>query len=179
MRRVAPTALLLTGLALLLAGAWRWHDNATLGPRLAAIRAGRIVPDPAAPAALSAARLHRLIAQGAFDPAETVIEQAPPDEPPSVRARLLTILGNARLRQVMAVYSTLAFRKVKPMIVATLSDYRRAATLDPTNWDARYDFALTAELLPTRELYQRASGTQMSHDRAVWPDLPGTPNGMP
>ena len=177
-RAVRAVAMLglAVGVALVGLGLWRRQRAAGLARDAQAVLAGRLVPRNGAPADLMAARARLLIARGEFDAAEAAIGQLPADGRKCV---LLYALGNARLRQALAVFNGLPFRKVKPMIVAARYDYRLAISLAPDFWDARYNFAFASELLPVREEYQQSSGAQMSHDKAVWPDLPGAPNGMP
>lgn len=167
---------LAVGVALAGLGGWRWQAAASLDRSLRRVVHGQEVPGADAVPPLVAARARYLIGTGAFDAAEAAIGRLPAGE---TKARLLYMLGNARLRQALAVFNSLPFRKVKPMIIAARYDYRLAASLDPRFWDARYNFAFASELLPAREVYKRSSGAQMSHDKAVWPDLPGVPNGMP
>ncbi len=165
---------LVCGGVLLVVG--RWRRDATTVREVRLVGGGHAVPGPDAGPTLVAARARYLIGIAAFDAAEAEIGRLAPGEG---KAGLLLTLGNARLRQALAVFNGLPFRKVKPMIVAARYDYRLAASLEPGFWDARYNFALATELLPAREIYKRSSGAQMSHDKAVWPDLPGVPNGMP
>jgi mxaK protein len=178
--RAAGVLCLALGLLAAADGAWRMARYDALRREAALLLAG-VGPAPAAgaDAVLVAAHATYLARQGNTDAAQAAADllTAPGDR--EARARLLATLGNARLRQAMTVYSSLPFRKVKPMIEAARYDEREAVHLDPSLWAARYNYALASELLPEREEYLRSSGTQMSHDRAVWPDLPGVPNGMP
>ncbi len=176
MVRLLATLGLVVGVGLIGTGLWHKQHAAALARAAQAVLVGRVVPPPGAPAELMAARARFLTGRGDFDAAEAAIGQLPSG---AAKSALLYSLGNARLRRALAVFNGLPFRKVKPMIIAARYDYRLAMSLDPGMWDARYNYAFASELLPARETYQHSSGAQMSHDKAVWPDLPGAPNGMP
>jgi hypothetical protein len=83
------------------------------------------------------------------------------------------------MRRAYAMFSQVPFRLVKPVIELACADYRQALHINPGDWDARYNYALAASLVRDTEAAAPSVGTEMSHERAAWPDIPGAPNGLP
>jgi mxaK protein len=147
---------------------------------IAALAAGRDIAvgaDAAAP--VGAARARFLAARGNILAAQAIADRMTQPADAAVRADLLYTLANAQFRHGLTMIRQVPFRLVKPVISLALSDYRQALVIDPGNWDARYNFALAAALVRDTEPATPTSGSQMSHERAAWPDIPGAPNGMP
>jgi mxaK protein len=177
---VAGAALLLAGTGLAASGGlqlWRMHMQAVGIARLAAGQDVAVGPTDAP--TLQAAKARALIAQGNFADAQAIADRLALSGDGALNADLLYALGNANLRRALKLYPNLAYRQVRPFLALARSDYRQALHLDPQNWDARYNLAIAAALLPETEHATPASGDEMAHERAAWPDIPGTPNGMP
>lgn len=179
MRRLVAAVLVTACVVTAAAGviAWRaWQADRAI----ASLLAGRAVPPQwHEPAPVVAARARALLAHGDLDGAQRLADRLGTIDAPAAQADTLYAIGNARMRAALANFSRLPYRLIAPSIALARGDYRQAVVLDPQNWDARYNYALSAALVRDRERPVAAEGSEMAHDRAAWPDIPGAPNGTP
>jgi mxaK protein len=158
LRNLAATIAILSGLALVGTGlGQRWASH----PDALVIQA------------------RTLLATGHIEAAQSIADRLPPTTDPAQRDSLLYALANANFRHALTIFTQVPFRQVKPIIMLAKTQYQQALTLDPGDWDAKYNFALAAALVRDTERAEPSMGSQMAHQRAAWPDIPGAPNGMP
>ena len=181
-RALAPwfgMAVLLAGTALAVDGGARGLEAMRRNVAAREMAGGHDLPAAGAAVFVALARARFLIAHGQLDAAQAIADRMAREAPAADRAELLYALGNARMRQGLAMFRTVPFRKVAPVLSLAKAEYRQAIQLDPDDWDARYNYALAAALVRDTEAAQPTAGAEMAHERAAWPDIPGAPNGMP
>ena len=98
---------------------------------------------------------------------------------PAARASLLYALGNAHLRRALDAFKTDPMRQIAPIINLAKLEYRQSLQIDPDNWDARYNYDIAAALVREADGAPPNKGHDMARERALWPDVPGAPNGLP
>jgi len=128
---------------------------------------------------LQAARARFLLRQGRFDEASATADRMAANGDPASRASLLYALGNAHLRRALDAFKTDPMRQIAPIINVAKSEYRQALSIDPENWDARYNYDIGAALVRDADGSPPNKGADMARERALWPDIPGAPNGLP
>lgn len=147
---------------------------------IAAWQAGRdISAAPDAPPALLIARAQYALRHGQVPAAQAIADGLGARGLAQAQADVLYALGNFNLRGALGNFTNLPFRVIAPRIRLAKAEYRQAIQLDPQNWDARYNYTLAAALVRDTKSVSPTEGTEMAHDRAAWPDIPGAPNGMP
>ncbi len=148
--------------------------------RIAAFAAGRDValPRNAAPEE-RAARGVFLLSHDRVDDAQVELDSLPdrPDVP--ARDALLYALANAHLKRALEIFNSAPMRKVAPLVALAQSEYRQVLRHDPQNWDARYNFDIASALTHDPEAASYLKGDDMARERALVPDAPGAPNGLP
>jgi len=147
---------------------------------IATLQAGRDIPvAPGASPALLIARAQYALRHGQVPAAQAIADGLGARGLAQAQAHVLYALGNFNLRGALGNFTNLPFRVIAPRIRLAKAEYRQAIQLDPQNWDARYNYTLAAALVRDTESVSPTEGTEMAHDRAAWPDIPGAPNGMP
>ena len=129
--------------------------------------------------ALQAAHARFLLRRGRFDDASATADRMAAGGDPQARASLLYALANAHLRRALDAFKTDPMRQIAPIINVAKSEYRQALSIDPQNWDARYNYDIGAALVRDADGSPPNKGADMARERALWPDIPGAPNGMP
>jgi mxaK protein len=182
-RRAGDAALgLVLAVSLIAAGTsgfllWR---GAQANHTIALLAEGKDIPvphDDLGP--LQAARARFLLRQGRFDAASAIADRMVAGGDPVSRASLLYALGNAHLRRALDAFKTDPMRQIAPIINVAKSEYREALSIDPQNWDARYNYDIGAALVRDADGAPPNKGADMARERALWPDIPGAPNGLP
>jgi mxaK protein len=138
----------------------------------------QMLPRNAAPA-LRAARGLFLLSQGLVDDAQVELDAIGPEGAIGPRNLLLFGLANAHFRRALDIFSSAPMRKVAPLIGLAQSEYRQVLRVDPANWDARYNFDIASALSHDPEVASYLKGDDMARERALVPDAPGAPNGLP
>jgi mxaK protein len=128
---------------------------------------------------LRAARGLLLLSQGRVDEAQTELDSIAPETTAGPRNLLLYGLANAHFRRALDIFSSAPMRKVAPLIGLAQSEYRQVLRADPANWDARYNFDIASALSHDPEVAAYLKGDDMARERALVPDAPGAPNGLP
>jgi mxaK protein len=136
------------------------------------------LPRDAAPA-LRAARGLFLLAHDRVDDAQAELDAIGPENTAGPRSLLLYGLANAHLRRALEIFSSAPMRKVAPLIGLAQSEYREVLRADPANWEARYNFDIAIALSHDPEAASFLKGDDMARERALVPDAPGAPNGLP
>ncbi len=147
---------------------------------LAALARGedRTLPSDASPR-LRAARGLFLLSHGKVDDAQSELDSIGPENTAGPRSLLLYGLANAHFRRALELFSSAPMRKVAPLIALAQSEYRQVLRADPANWDARYNFDIASALSHDPEVASFLKGDDMARERALVPDAPGVPNGLP
>jgi mxaK protein len=73
-----------------------------------------------------------------------------------------------------------ALDKAIPLTKLAKDDYRRALSLDPDFWDAKFNFDVAMRLVRDLPGYEQ-EGEEAPPDAKtrLWTDLPGVPRGLP
>jgi mxaK protein len=147
--------------------------------RIAAFSAGHDMALPRHAAAdLHAARGVMLLARDRVDDAQAEFDLIG-DQPSPARDTLLYALANAHLKRALEIFNSAPMRQVAPLIGLAQSEYRAVLRHDPQNWDARYNFDIASALTHDPEAASFLKGDDMARERALVPDAPGAPNGLP
>jgi len=156
-----------------------WLTIKSENARIAAFSAGQdmLLPRHAA-AELRAARGIRLLAHDRVDDAQAEFD-AMGDTASQARDTLLYALANAHLKRALEIFNSAPMRQVAPLIGLAQSEYRAVLRHDPRNWDARYNFDIASALTHDPEVAAYLKGDDMARERALVPDAPGAPNGLP
>lgn len=153
------------------------RDNALI----ASITAGHdLATDPADPAALLFARLHFLATRDRLDEAQPLVQQIAAAGDRTVAVAALYDMANARLRAAIAHLEANRIDPAIPLVRLAKEGYRRALTLDPGFWDAKYNLDIAMRLV--RDFPQLdTEGEEIPPEAAkrLWTDLPGVPKGLP
>ncbi len=136
------------------------------------------LPRDAAPA-LRAARGLFLLAHDRVDDAQAELDAMRLENSAAPHSLLLYGLANAHLHRALDIFSSAPMRKVAPLIGLAQSEYRAVLRADPSNWDARYNFDIASALSHDPEVAFFLKGDDMARERALVPDAPGAPNGLP
>jgi mxaK protein len=156
-----------------------WLGVRSENSRIAAFSSGQDVALPRhAAAELRAARGVMLLAHDRVDDAQAEFDSMG-DQPSTARDTLLYALANAHLKRALEIFSSAPMRKVAPLIGLAQSEYRAVLRHDPQNWDARYNFDIASALTHDPEVAAYLKGDDMARERALVPDAPGAPNGLP
>jgi mxaK protein len=180
MRRWMPLLLLVAALGVgLQAAVVLWRARA-VNARIDRLETGRVeaVARDAPPLVL-AARARAFIRQGKLEDAQAIADRMPADGPDRVRAELDYALGNAHLRAALNAFRTDPMKQVVPIINLAKSEYRQALARDPGNWDARYNLDIAMALVREAAPPPPTRGDTMAGEKPFWPNVPGTPNGLP
>ncbi|KMO38903.1 hypothetical protein [Methylobacterium aquaticum] len=180
-RPVLIVALPLAGLvgALACAGlAWR---DARANHAIAALAAGHDRPVAAdAVPELLLARIRFLAARERLDEVEPLIAALDGRGSPALRALAQIALGNARLRQAFAKLEAGDLEPATPLVGLARHAYRRALTLRPEAWDAKFNLDVASRLVRDFPERGREQGEEMPADpKKIWTDIPGQPRGLP
>ncbi len=169
---IAAVAALQSGIAV-----WQGaHSN----DAIARLASGQNIPVPFDDlGALQAARGRYLLAHNQIDKAQALADRMEAGGDPAARASLLYALGNAHLRRALDAFKTDPMRQIAPIINLAKLEYRQSLQIDPFNWDARYNYDIAAALVREADGAPPNKGHDMARERALWPDIPGTPNGLP
>jgi mxaK protein len=169
---VAAASCLFNGAALRRINA----DNASLA-RLAAGHDEKLPRD--ADPVLHAGRGVFLLAHDRVDDAQAELDAMQPLADPHMRAILQFGLANAHLRRALDIFSSAPMRQVAPLIGLAQSEYRQVLRADPQNWEARTNFDIASGISHDPDVAAYLKGDDMARERALVPDAPGAPNGLP
>jgi mxaK protein len=176
----ASAAVLASGVAVAVQATISMVQTDRAAAAVAALGSGidRAVP-PDAPGAVLAARGIFLLARGHPEDAQAIADRMAGQEDQGARATLLYDLGNFMLRRGLGMYFTRPMRETAPVIRIAQAEYREALHEDPQNWDARYNLDIADALVRDAQSATPTVGSQMAPDKALVPDEPGAPGGLP
>ncbi|GLK86068.1 hypothetical protein [Ancylobacter defluvii] len=148
---------------------------------IAALAAGHdvVVATDARPERLFA-RLVFLTTRDRFDEAQPLMNRIASSAAPRLAAAAFYDLANARLRVALSHLESNEIDPAVPLVRLAKEGYRRALTLDPGFWDAKYNLDIAMRLV--RDFPQiETSGEEIPPEAAkrLWIDLPGVPRGLP
>lgn len=132
------------------------------------------------PAALIFARLHFLTTRARLDEAQPLLNQLLGRDDRRIAVAALYDMANARLRAALDHLESGRIDPAVPLVRLAKENYRRALTLDPQFWDAKYNLDVAMRLV--RDFPQiDAEGEEIPPEAAkrLWTDLPGLPKGLP
>lgn len=175
-----PAAICLASLAYAATNAEALISRNSENTLIAAFASGHDTPLPRhAAAELHAARGLLLLSQNRVDDAQIELDSIAPDANNEARNTLLYALANAHLKRALEIFSSAPMRQVAPLIALAQSEYRQVLRQDPQNWDARTNFDIASGLTHDPEVAAFLKGDDMARERALVPDAPGAPNGLP
>ncbi len=178
MRELACAGLAAAALVAEAACGAGWWRMASANRAIAALAAGNdMAVGHDAPARAQAARGLFLVRQHRLEEAMAVAERL--DNDAAARAALLYALGNAHMRRGLAIFADAPIREVAPLINQAKAEYRLSLQLRPDNWDARFNYDVAASLVRDQDPPPPKKGDELARERALIPDLPGVPNGLP
>ncbi|MCF4129552.1 MxaK protein [Methylobacterium sp. SyP6R] len=180
-RPVLLAALPLAGAAGALACAGLAWREMSANHAIAALEAGHDRPVAAdAVPELMLARIRFLAARERLDEAEPLIAALDGSGSPALRALAQIALGNARLRQAFAKLEAGDLEPATPLVGLARQAYRRALTLRPEAWDAKFNLDVASRLVRDFPERGREQGEEMPADpKKIWTDIPGQPRGLP
>lgn len=152
-------------------------DNATI-TALAAGQDVAVSPDDA-PAVLFA-RLNFLTFRDRLDEAQPLLNRLAAEGSRPLAVAALYDMANARLRLAIDHLGSNDIDPAIPLVRLAKEGYRRALTLDPGFWDAKYNLDIAMRLV--RDFPQLdIEGEDVPPEAAkrLWTDLPGLPQGLP
>ena len=132
-----------------------------------------------AEATLQVARGAFLLAHGRPEDAQSVADRMASGDRSRQHGELLYNLGNFMLRRGLAIYVTHPMRETAPLLRIAQAEYRAALHDDPDNWDARFNLDIVNALVRDDGAASPTAGTRMAPDKAMVPDEPGAPSGLP
>ncbi|MBS7544655.1 hypothetical protein [Ancylobacter oerskovii] len=148
---------------------------------IAALAIGHDIPVAAeARPELLFARLIFLTTRDRFDEAQPLMNRLAATGTPRIVAHALYDLANGRLRVAISHLESNDVDPAVPLVRLAKEGYRRALTLDPGFWDAKYNLDVAMRLV--RDFPQiESSGEEIPPEAAkrLWTDLPGVPRGLP
>lgn len=132
------------------------------------------------PPELVFARLHFLATRDRLDEAQPLLNQLAGGADRRLAVAALYDMANARLRVAFNHLESNRIDPAIPLVRLAKDNYRRALTLDPGFWDAKYNLDVAMRLVrdfPQIEL----EGEELPPEavKKLWTDLPGLPRGLP
>ena len=176
---ILATTLVVAGAVAIQSGYAVWHGTSS-NDAIARLASGQNVPVSFSDLGpLQAARGRYLLEHSQIDKAQALADRMEAGGDPAARASLLYALGNAHLRRALDAFKTDPMRQIAPIINLAKLEYRQSLQIDPYNWDARYNYDIAAALVREADGAPPNKGHDMARERALWPDVPGAPNGLP
>jgi mxaK protein len=130
------------------------------------------------------ARASYLANQGRYDDALELLNRLSGASDRTMRQSAFFDLGNLHLRRALEQAEKLETLHAIPLLELAKNAYRQALTLDPADWDAKYNLEFAMRLLP--EMARRDTGQSQDDEeppedaaRRNWTTLPGFPRGLP
>jgi len=169
---LAGSVLTLTDAAL------AWRDNRAID----ALVAGRDVPvKPSARFEVKFARAYFLLQHDRVDEAQVLVEEIAAGGEPKRLVNLHYDLANARLRAAFVLIEQGRIDAAASYVRLAKDGYRRALTIDPEHWDAKYNLDVAMRLV--RDFPQMGAevfeDTPRELPKRLWTDLPRLPRGLP
>ncbi|WP_315807135.1 MULTISPECIES: MxaK protein [unclassified Bradyrhizobium] len=133
-----------------------------------------------APAELLLARVSFLLDHDRIDEVRPYVQALDKQDTGRLAAIAHYDLANSRLRQAFDLITASKLDSAGPFVVLSREEYRRALTLSPDDWDAKFNFDVASRLIRDFPMFERTSGDDVKADRKkIWTDIPGKPQGLP
>jgi mxaK protein len=181
MRSAFLVATLSAFVALSIFGALRWREVGALNAEIAALRIGRdiSVTGEEAPE-LVLARVEFMAKRGDVDSARTLVVALDQPGREELAAKGRYALGNALLRRAFELIERGDLEGAGPFVNLSKREYRRALQLEPSYWDAKFNFDVATRLIRDYPNFQMESGDELEAEpKKLWTDVPGVPKGLP
>jgi mxaK protein len=181
MRSAFVVAALSVFVALSIYSALRWREAGAVNAEIAALRIGRdiSVAGDAAPE-LVLARIEFFAKRGEVDSARTLVDTLDQPGRNELSAKGRYALGNALLRRAFELIERGDLEGAGPFVNLSKREYRRALQLDPSYWDAKFNFDVATRLIRDYPSFQLESGDELEAEpKKLWTDVPGVPKGLP
>ncbi len=132
------------------------------------------------PPELLLARIEFLLAHDRVDEVQPYVEALDKTGPDALRAVGRYNFANGRLRQGFDLLTQGKLDAAGPFVVLSRQEYRRALTLAPGDWDAKFNLDVASRLIRDFPAFERTIGDAVKTDRKkIWTDIPGKPEGLP
>jgi len=174
---VATIIFVSTALGCLLWGAYQWHLN----EEIKELKSNKdlVVSTESHPKVL-AARIEFLLNHDRVDEAQPFAEVLDKTGTIVDRATAHYNIANVRLRQAFDLLSSNKLDNAGSYVILARQEYRKALTLKPDYWDAKYNLDVASRLIRDFPVFERTTGDTLNIDRAkIWTDIPGKPEGLP
>jgi len=130
--------------------------------------------------ALIAARIEFLLRHDRVDEVQPYVESLDKRGSIKTRAAAHYNLANARLRQAFDLLSQAKLDSAGSFVILARQEYRKALTLQPDYWDAKFNLDVASRLIRDFPAFERTSGDTLNIERSkIWTDVPGKPEGLP
>jgi hypothetical protein len=139
-----------------------------------------IVVDVGARPAVLLARIKFLLDHDRVDEIQPYVEALDRRGDDHQRAIAHYDFANGRLRQGFDLITESKLEKAGPHVTLARQEYRRALTLAPNDWDAKFNLDVASRLIRDFPAFERTIGDTLKVDRKkIWTDVPGKPEGLP
>ncbi|WP_245314636.1 MxaK protein [Labrys sp. WJW] len=126
------------------------------------------------------ARVAFLVSHERVDEASPYVEALDRSRQPAASAAAHYNVGNGRLRQAFDLLTQGKLDDAGPKVILARQAYRRALTLVPGDWDAKYNLDVASRLIRDFPAFERTDGDTLTADpKRIWTDIPGKPEGLP
>jgi mxaK protein len=130
--------------------------------------------------ALLLARIEFLIKQDRLTEAQSLVEALDGHGSARIRNDAHYNLANAWLRRGLDLIVQGKIDTAGPFVVLARQEYRRALTITPDDWDAKFNLDVASRLIRDFPTFERMVGDTVKTERKrLWTDIPGTPRGGP
>jgi mxaK protein len=132
------------------------------------------------PPELLLARIEFLLGHDRVDEIQPYVEALDKTGSDALRAIAHYDFANGRLRQAFDLLTQGKLDAAGPFVVLARQEYRRALTLAPGDWDAKFNLDVASRLIRDFPAFERTIGDAVKTDRKrIWTDIPGKPEGLP
>lgn len=161
----------------------QWQDSAAANRDIAALTAGRDLPNHLsvqAPLPVSLARALLLARQDRYEEALDLYNYLGERGGEAFRTLVHYNLGNLHLRRALAKAENGQLQQAVPLAELAKDAYRRSLRLDPAFWDAKYNLEVAMRLLPDFDRVDSpGEESQEEEPKGLWSGIPGFPRGLP
>jgi len=132
------------------------------------------------PPAVLLARVEFLIRQDRLTEAQPLVEGLDGSGSARIRNDAHYDLANAWLRRGLDLIVQGKIDAAGPFVVLARQEYRRALTVTPDDWDAKFNLDVASRLIRDFPAFERLVGDTANIERKrLWTDIPGVPRGGP
>jgi len=125
------------------------------------------------------ARAYFLITHRRLDEAQALVSLFDLRGSDTARANLHYDLGNGRLLAAFDKIDSADYDAAGALVGLAQENYIEAMRLDPSHWNARYNFDVAARLVRQYPSFTNYPDPRRHGPRPIWTELPNTPRGEP